>query len=229
MRLLSVGLIACLGLLAGCAGKQTDYRAYLDHLPKSILVLPPLNESLEVDASGMFLSTISEVLGERGYYVIPVALVDAVLRENGVPLPPEMHSVRPVKLREIFGADAILYVNIRTWTTTYLLLDATTRVDLEYRLVDAASEQLLWSWRQVFEYSPSRRKGTLLGKITTATVHAIRSGGGRMERDVALAANQHALGFHAHGILTGHRHPEHIAHIEQVRMRQQKLEQSQTR
>ena len=75
----SMVLASLLLVLAyGCSVKRTDYRAYLDNFPKSVLVLPPINESLEVQASGMFLSTITMLLAERGYYVFPVAVAAAV-------------------------------------------------------------------------------------------------------------------------------------------------------
>ncbi len=109
MRTLSVAVATVALLVAqGCAVNRTDYAAYLKHFPKSVLVLPPINESLEVQASGMFLSTITTLLAERGYYVLPVAVVDAVLKDNGVPLPPEMHRVSLEKLQDVFDPDAVL-------------------------------------------------------------------------------------------------------------------------
>ena len=65
--------LATATLGAGCATTSTDYRAYIQHMPRSILVLPPLNESAEVLAPYSFLSTITRPLAERGYYVFPVA------------------------------------------------------------------------------------------------------------------------------------------------------------
>ncbi len=225
--LFSIGFIAL--VTQGCGPKRANYRNYLDHFPKSVLVLPPLNESLEVQASGMFLSTISTPLAERGYYVIPVGLVDAVLKENGVPLPPEMHQVSIAKLREVFGADAVLYVTISRWTTTYLVLDCTTTVVLDYRLVDSESSLELWRWQQAFQYSPSREQNNIVGKVVAAGVHAARSSSGRVEREVAVAANQTAFCAPQHGLLCGHRHPNHIKETELARRQQQKFEEKQAR
>lgn len=215
--------------LDGCAPHRTDYANYLNHFPKSVLVLPPINESLEVQASGMFLSTITTALAERGYYVLPVAVVDAVLKGEGAPLPPEMHQIPVAKLGEVFGMDAVLYVTIKRWTTTYLVIDTTTTVVLDYRLIDADSALELWRWQQAFQYSPSGQQSNLIAKVVAASVHAAQSSSGRMERDVAARANLAAFYAPRHGLLTGPRHPNHQKETASARREQDKLEQKRAR
>jgi hypothetical protein len=109
-------------LAAGCASQPRDYASYRAHLPRSVLVLPPLNQSVEVDAPYRYLSTISRPLAEAGYYVFPVAVVDGVMKENGLPTPGEMHAVSLEKIREVFGADAVLYVTIEDYGQKYLIV-----------------------------------------------------------------------------------------------------------
>jgi hypothetical protein len=55
------------------------------HPPRSILMLPPLNESTAVEATWGYLSTVTQPLAERGFYVFPVAVIDQFLKENGLP------------------------------------------------------------------------------------------------------------------------------------------------
>ncbi len=71
-------------LLAGCVASKTpyDYSALENSRPRSILVIPPLNNSVEVNAPYVFLSTITAPLAEKGYYVFPVAVIDRFLKEN---------------------------------------------------------------------------------------------------------------------------------------------------
>ena len=76
-----------------------------------MLVLPPLNETPEVDASYGVLSQVTLPLAEAGYYVVPVSLMDETFRQNGLGSPAEIHEVSPRKLREIFGADAVVYTS----------------------------------------------------------------------------------------------------------------------
>lgn len=82
-------LLACcvLGaLVTGCAStqKSVDYSAYKEARPRSILVLPPLNESPDVKATYGMMSQVTYPLAEAGYYVLPVALVDETFRQNGL-------------------------------------------------------------------------------------------------------------------------------------------------
>ncbi|MCH8253619.1 MAG: DUF799 family lipoprotein, partial [Planctomycetes bacterium] len=158
-----------------------------------------------------------------------VAVVDAVLKQNGVPLPPEMHQVSLEKLRDVFHPDAVLYVTIKKWTTTFLLLDTTTTVVLDYRLIDLDSNIDLWRLQQTFQYSPSRQQSGLAGKIAVAIVHAAQSGSGRIERDVAVRANRMAFYQPRHGLLTGARHPDYEKDLKETQNEQAKLEQERAR
>lgn len=54
-----------------------------------------------------------------------------------------MHEVPLPKLREIFGADAALYMDIKQYGTSYSLITSESRVTAEARLVDLRSGQLL--------------------------------------------------------------------------------------
>jgi len=209
---------------SGCAVRYPDYSAYLERFPRSVLVMPPINESLEVQASGMFLSTITQALAEFGYYVFPVAVVDQIFKDNGVPLPPEMHQVSLSKLHEVFGADAVLYITIHRWTTTYVVLDTTTTVELSYRLVDVESGTQLWTWRQIYAYSSSSQQSNLISMVVAATVQAAQSGSGRLERDVAAAANYAAFYLPHHGLIKGTRHPEHEKDLKRIRRQQERLD-----
>jgi hypothetical protein len=104
--------------------------------PRSILVLPNAEGALDPDAKCGWLPTITRPLAERGYYVFPVAVVDAMLRENG--------SAAPDELRERFGADAVLYVDVVDWGPSLHDLQIELTVTLEARLVDLPSGTELW-------------------------------------------------------------------------------------
>jgi hypothetical protein len=72
--------LATLLVFGGCvAHTPYDYTNYRQHRPRSILVLPPLNESTAVEATYGYLSTVSRPLAERGYYVFPIEVVDRFL------------------------------------------------------------------------------------------------------------------------------------------------------
>jgi hypothetical protein len=139
-------IILVVSLLGACAAPvQQDYSAFKQSNPASILVLPPLNESPEVDAPHSMLSHAVLPLAESGYYVYPVTLVTETFRQNGLSHAGEIHQLNPEKLYEIFGADTALYLNITNYGTKYLLFMSETRVTVEGRLIDLKTGQQLWS------------------------------------------------------------------------------------
>ena len=143
-RLCNYALLSIAIGMAGCASKPYDYAAFWQHPPRSILVLPPLNETSVVDATYTYLSTVSQPLGDRGYYVFPVEVVDQLLKSNGMPTAGEMHDVPLAKVAEVVGADAVLYVAVDKYMTRYVVLNYTAEVHVTARLIDTRSGVLLW-------------------------------------------------------------------------------------
>lgn len=140
-----LSLIAAL-MLAGCAKPvQQDYSAFKQSKPHSILVLLPQNTSPEVDASHGFLSQVTLPLAEAGYYVFPVSVVEETFKQNGVTSPNDMHAVSIAKLHEIFGADAVLYLTVTQYGTSYQVIASDTRVTASAKLVDLRNGNVLWS------------------------------------------------------------------------------------
>ena len=126
--------------LSGCATRQPyDYSAFKDARPTSILVLPPQNNSPDINATYSMMSHATAPLAESGYYVFPVTLVDETFKQNGLTTPADIHGLPVGKLREIFGADAGLYINVRQYGTSYAIITSETRVTAEARLVDLRS------------------------------------------------------------------------------------------
>jgi hypothetical protein len=214
-RLLALLLGA--SFLGACTAPATNYGPYLDHMPRSILVLPPLNHTTDVDAGGTFLSTISRPLAECGYYVYPVAVVEAMMQENGLPTPADMHQVPPGKLAEVFDADAALYVVIKEWTTRYVLIDTTTVVTLDYRLVDLKTSTELWHQQMRMQQSSSAGSRSALEMMVGALVKAIAKSVSTPERGVAVQANSKMFADPRKGLLKGPHHPEFAKEQEQRR------------
>ena len=108
-------------------------------------MLPPLNQTPEVRASYSMLAQVTQPLSESGYYVFPVSLVDETLKENGVSEASDAHQLPAAKLREIFGADAALYITMTQYGTVFRVLDSATTVTAEAKLVDLKTGSTLWA------------------------------------------------------------------------------------
>jgi hypothetical protein len=132
-----VFVLMSLLLLIGCASQRIpqDQSAFVRAAPRSILIVPIENKSLDVDAANYMLSTLTIPLAERGYYVFPVNTVKVVLEQEGLYEPERVRQADPQKLASYFGADAILYVAITRWDAQYAVLATTVTVELSYRLV----------------------------------------------------------------------------------------------
>ncbi|GAC1320628.1 MAG: DUF799 domain-containing protein [Collimonas sp.] len=171
--------VVCLSvaiLAAGCAApvKQLDYTAFKQSRPKTILILPPLNESPDVKATYSMLSQMSYPLAEAGYYVLPVALVDETLKQNGMSAAADSHGIAPAKLQEIFGADAALYVTVSKYGSVYTVINSAVVVTANAKLMDLKSGALLWSGTaSASSAEGSNSGGGLIGALVTAAVNQI--------------------------------------------------------
>jgi hypothetical protein len=208
--LFKAAAILLAGLLSGwmgCAGPPPhDYGAYLDHMPRSILVLPPVNESTVVMAPYIYLSTITRPLAERGYYVFPVAVIDAMMKENGLPTPEDMALVPLAKIREVIGPDAVLYVTVVDWGTKYQIIDSHTVVRVRARLVDTDTGLVLWEGEHAVRQSSSSGQNDLVGALVSAVVNQIIQSIVDPTRDVAAATNDQLFDDERDGLLLGERH-----------------------
>lgn len=142
---LILGLFAI--LFSACASDprpQYDYSAFLQTKPRSILVLMPTNESTEIKASSAVLTNAIFPLSEAGYYIFDPSLVNDTFKFNGVYEPSEIHQISVNKLKQIFGADSVLYINIKEYGSTYMVLDSVTKVSVEAKLVDTNTGNIMW-------------------------------------------------------------------------------------
>ncbi len=153
-------VFVALGVLSGCATdpttplKRKEYTEIGSESIRSILVVPVVNNTVNVDAPDYFLSTVSVPLSEHGYYVYPINLVKRVMEEQGLADANLVHSADPTRLGDLYGADAILYITIENWETTYLLVDSETTVSFNYVLKSGRTGEVLWKKRSTVSHSP---------------------------------------------------------------------------
>ena len=206
-------------VLQGCAAgphkgyDRAAYTTYLTHMPRSILVLPPENESVDVMAPYIYLSTVTRSLAERGYYVYPVAMVDALMKENGVPTPTEMAQVPLKKIREVINPDAVLYLTIVQWEVKYQVVNTKTIIHIRGQLVDTDSGDVLWRGEQsVTRDSDAGFYNSAVWSLTSALVDKIMASFFDYTREVAYCANRHLFNDPQRGLPIGRRHPGFLEH-----------------
>jgi hypothetical protein len=203
----SVLALTALGF-SGCVNiPPYDYTNYRAHPPRSILVLPPLNESTSVQGTYSYLSTVTRPVAELGYYVFPVAVIDQFLKENGMPTAGEMHQVPLDKVLEILGADAVLYVTLVQYGSKYQVVNSSTIVRLKARLVDTRTGILLWEGSGMAE-EDSGGSGNILGDLIAAALTQALNSGTDAAHGVCREANHDLFHRKDHGLLYGPYSPE---------------------
>ena len=167
-------VIAALALLTGCAGQavKKDMTAFQAAAPRSILVVPIANKSLDVDAPNYVLATLPVPLAEKGYYVFPVNTAKVVLEQEGFYEGDRIHQEPPEVLAKLFNADAVLFVTINRWDAQYAVLTTVVTVEFEYKLF-SKDGSLIWSERKVMQYSPQSSNSG--GGIATLIAMAINA------------------------------------------------------
>ncbi len=192
-------------ITSGCATiTPYDYTAFEISKPRSIVVIPPNNNSIEVNAPYIYLSTLTRPLAEKGYYVFPVFVIDYFLKENGLPTPAEMNGIPLDKISEHIGADAVLYVSIEEWGQKYQLIQSVTKVHATLRLVDVKTGDLLWDSIAVAEVSSGDGGGGLAGLLVNAVVtQVLNSTIIDPTPELARRANNSAIGCQVRGMPDG--------------------------
>lgn len=214
LRCLPVLVVAA--LLAACAGPQrqsVDYTALRNAKPRTILVLPPVNETTDTNATSGLLSQMTMPLAESGYYVMPVAEVTETFRQNGITMPADMQDVPPAKLREIFGADAVLYTKVTQYGSVYQVLDSNTYVAASAKLVSLTNGDVLWQGTASAngkELGNSGVSGNLVVMLVQAAVKQIAHSLTDESHKVAGLTSQRLLSAgQPNGLLYGPRSPKY--------------------
>lgn len=204
-KIISCFFVAILLVLTGCTttSPSYDYTQLKNHAPRSILVIPPMNNSIEPNAPYIYLSTITSFLAEKGYYVFPVAVIDTFLKENGLPTPAEMNTIPLDKIDTYIGADAVLYVTLDDWGQNFAVFSSNTVVKGAVKLVSVKTGELLWDAPINFVQQSNNSEGVGLGALISAVATQIINDIHDNTPQVARQANYIAINNKTRGLLNG--------------------------
>lgn len=209
IRSTRVGAIVALVLsaaLAGCATAPApkNYSAFRAENPRSILVVPVLNNTLNVPAPDFFLSTISRPFAERGYYVFPAHMVKRVMEDDGLGDAGLIHSTDASRLGHLFGCDAVLYVTIQQWDSKYVVLATQTTVRFDYALKSCKTGAVLWQDTQTMAYSPqANSSGNPIADLIAQAILAAVEKGAPNYMPLTIQANAQSASWPGRGLPAG--------------------------
>ena len=168
-------LLCCLFVLPACATHMTKYEAFprmYAERPLAILVLPPINETTAADAKEFYSTTVAEPLSFSGYYVFPIEVVSEIMKDEGLYDTEAILNLPPNKFKEYFGADAVMYIWIKKWSTSYYVIGGNVSVSIRSAIKSTTSGDDLWQY-----------EGTIIEDTTVTS-----GGGGLVGLAVAIAA-----------------------------------------
>lgn len=152
-RLLALGLATALltPLLSSCGvGKgdltrESAYGRVYSESPRSIILMPPINETNQVELKENFYATLLPPLTERGYYVFSPFLTQELLQQEGANNGEELLEANLAPFHRIFGADAALFTVIHRWEKQSL--NSQIAFDISYQLRSLKTNENLFERR----------------------------------------------------------------------------------
>lgn len=203
-HLIKVVLILSIVVVAGCATAPKDYAKFIAADPHSILIVPVVNNSVEITAADYMLSTITMPLAENGYYVFPVNLVKRIMEDEGLNNASLVHSAPTDRICKLFGADAVLYITIEKWDAQYMLLTTQVNVELKYQIRDGKTGGIVWEDQQKMVYVPQNtRTGNPFADLVVMAVSAAMTKAAPNYIPLAKQANAQAFKYPGPGIPPG--------------------------
>ena len=187
-------------LLASCATtKNTNpitrgekYSKLYEEAPASILIMPPINNSNNVDAKEYFYTSLAIPLMEKGYYVFsPYLAMDLFQQESAYDSELFLNGDLS-QFRNVFGADAALFTIINKWQKH----SDNIATDVEYILVSTKTNEVLYSHKGKFKLDTSMSTGndlfdlvgTLVMTVSTPIIRAARKCNWHVLRDLPHGA-----------------------------------------
>ena len=130
---------------AGCAGgSHPSAPDYQSKIPRSVAVLPVLNETVSLKAPEMFRPLVLNKLSMKGYETPALSSIDGLLLEKEIREAGQINSLTPQALGQLLRVDALLYTTVTEFSTTYLLAYASVTVAARFELKDAKTGEKLW-------------------------------------------------------------------------------------
>ncbi|PNU18648.1 hypothetical protein C2E25_16590 [Geothermobacter hydrogeniphilus] len=157
--------------------KKDAFPKMYSEQPVAILVLPPINQSTAAEAKQYYETTIAQPLTMKGYYVFPLEVVDDLLENEGVYATEELLNIPPQTFKEQFGADAVMFILIDKWDTSYYVVGGSVKVAISYILKSTETGETLWQYKDSLKVDTTgqNRAGGIAGLVLQLAETAINT------------------------------------------------------
>ncbi|MDO5341370.1 MAG: DUF799 family lipoprotein [Bacteroidia bacterium] len=153
--------------------KGTQYAKLYEEQPVTLLVMPPINNTTNVEAKDLFFTSVSEPLAESGYYVIPPLMAMEIFRNESA-YDAELFIDAPLgQFKEYFGADAVVFSRIESWKKVVTGINT----KITYIVKSTTTNEVLFerTCNLTLDYTSNSTSGGLLGALIDVAVAAIET------------------------------------------------------
>ena len=154
--------------------RGNSYKALYEERPISILIMPPINNTVDVDAKDYFYTSLFQPLCDRGYYVFSPFLMMEMLKNESA-YDAELFLERDLKIfNDMLGADLVLFTQINEWSKGRMAGNITVSVD--YMLKSAKTNEVVFQRTGEFQLDTNIKSGSggiagLLADMITTSIY----------------------------------------------------------
>ncbi len=193
-------------VLISCATTKMDaHPAMYDAKPEVFLIMPPINNSDNVEAKDYFYTTLNVPIAEHGYYVLPPAACYSVLQRESAYDSEMFLEADLEKFNQLFGTDVCVFTIIKSWKKSYL--GSNIQIELEYIFRSAKTNDVLFvrdAMAVCSTESSVKVGGGLVGALVNVVADAVKTAVADYVK-VAIQCNNSAL----LDMPVGKYHPKH--------------------
>jgi hypothetical protein len=153
--------------------RESQYAKMYEEKPVILLVMPPINNSANVEAKELLYTSISRPLVEAGYYVISPLLAMDVLKAESAYDSEIFFDAPLTTFQNYFGADAVVFSVIDTWTKKGFGIQTKIR----YVIKSAYTNEILFdrSCDLYLDLSVNSGSGGAIGALANLTASIINT------------------------------------------------------
>ena len=175
-RILYFAVLCCIATSCGVSStvtRESQYAKMYEEKPVTLLVMPPINNSANVEAKDLLYTSISRPLVEAGYYVISPLLAMDVLKAESAYDSERFFDASLSTFQNYFGADAVVFSVIDSRTKRGLGIDTKIR----YVIKSAYTNEILFDRSCDLYLDLAVRSGTggILGALVDLAASAINT------------------------------------------------------
>lgn len=174
--LVAMLFVSCATSMSTGLTREKNYPKMYTDKPLTILVMPPINKTVNVEAKEYFYTSMMIPLCEKGYYVISPFLAMDLLKSESAYDSELFMNANLSSFNKVFGADVALFTVINTWSKS--TLGNVITVDIEYILKSTTSNEILFNRKGKLSVDTgvnSGGNGGLLGALVDMAASAINT------------------------------------------------------